>query len=86
MTHSNHKPCGSDEWRAVVRDSILPWALGTPTSATTSSRSARDMREPRQTFVAELVPRAATDRYKIRPTPMAQSWLPVPTAAVSAKF
>ena len=23
-----HKLCGSDEWRAVVRDSILPWALG----------------------------------------------------------
>lgn len=23
-----HKQCGSDEWRAVVRDSILPWALG----------------------------------------------------------
>jgi ubiquinone/menaquinone biosynthesis C-methylase UbiE len=32
MRHSegvneNHKQCGSDEWRAVVRDSILPWAL-----------------------------------------------------------
>ena len=23
-----HKQCGSDEWRAVIRDSILPWALG----------------------------------------------------------
>jgi SAM-dependent methyltransferase len=23
-----HKLCGSDEWRAVVRDEILPWALG----------------------------------------------------------
>jgi SAM-dependent methyltransferase len=23
-----HKLCGSDEWRAVVRGSILPWALG----------------------------------------------------------
>ena len=23
-----HKLCGSDEWRAVVRDSMLPWALG----------------------------------------------------------
>lgn len=23
-----HKQCGSDEWRAVVRESILPWALG----------------------------------------------------------
>jgi SAM-dependent methyltransferase len=33
MRHSegvneNHKQCGSDEWRAVVRDTILPWALG----------------------------------------------------------
>lgn len=26
--NENHKLCGSDEWRAVVRDSILPWALG----------------------------------------------------------
>jgi len=26
--NENHKQCGSDEWRAVVRDSILPWALG----------------------------------------------------------
>jgi SAM-dependent methyltransferase len=26
--NENHKKCGSDEWRAVVRDSILPWALG----------------------------------------------------------
>jgi SAM-dependent methyltransferase len=25
--NENHKQCGSDEWRAVVRDSILPWAL-----------------------------------------------------------
>ena len=23
-----HKLCGNDEWRGVVRDSILPWALG----------------------------------------------------------
>jgi ubiquinone/menaquinone biosynthesis C-methylase UbiE len=23
-----HTLCGSDEWRAVVRDSIIPWALG----------------------------------------------------------
>ena len=23
-----HRQCGSDEWRAVIRDSILPWALG----------------------------------------------------------
>lgn len=22
-----HKRCGSDEWRAVIRESILPWAL-----------------------------------------------------------
>lgn len=26
--NENHKQCGSDEWRARVRDSILPWALG----------------------------------------------------------
>jgi SAM-dependent methyltransferase len=26
--NENHKHCGSDEWRAVVRDSVLPWALG----------------------------------------------------------
>jgi ubiquinone/menaquinone biosynthesis C-methylase UbiE len=26
--NENHKKCGSDEWRAVVRDTILPWALG----------------------------------------------------------
>jgi len=26
--NENHKQCGSDEWRALVRDSILPWALG----------------------------------------------------------
>jgi SAM-dependent methyltransferase len=26
--NENHKQCGSDEWRQVVRDSILPWALG----------------------------------------------------------
>jgi ubiquinone/menaquinone biosynthesis C-methylase UbiE len=26
--NENHKQCDSDEWRAVVRDSILPWALG----------------------------------------------------------
>lgn len=23
-----HRRCGSDEWRAVVRDHILPWAIG----------------------------------------------------------
>jgi SAM-dependent methyltransferase len=26
--NENHKKCGSDEWRALVRDTILPWALG----------------------------------------------------------
>jgi ubiquinone/menaquinone biosynthesis C-methylase UbiE len=26
--NENHRKCGSDEWRAVVRDAILPWALG----------------------------------------------------------
>ena len=26
--NENHRQCGTDEWRAVVRDSILPWALG----------------------------------------------------------
>jgi len=26
--NENHKQCGSDEWRALVRDSILPWAIG----------------------------------------------------------
>lgn len=26
--NENHKCCGSDEWRAVVRDSLLPSALG----------------------------------------------------------
>jgi SAM-dependent methyltransferase len=26
--NENHQHCGSDEWRAVVRDNILPWALG----------------------------------------------------------
>jgi SAM-dependent methyltransferase len=25
--NENHKQCGSDEWRALVRESILPWAL-----------------------------------------------------------
>ena len=23
-----HKQCGSDEWRAMVRDTILPWSIG----------------------------------------------------------
>jgi SAM-dependent methyltransferase len=27
--NENHKQCGSDEWRAIIRDTILPWALGT---------------------------------------------------------
>jgi SAM-dependent methyltransferase len=26
--NENHRKCGSDEWRSVVRDAILPWALG----------------------------------------------------------
>jgi SAM-dependent methyltransferase len=26
--NENHKVCGSDEWRAIIRDSILPWAIG----------------------------------------------------------
>ncbi len=26
--NENHRHCGSDEWRALIRDSILPWALG----------------------------------------------------------
>jgi len=26
--NENHRQCGSDEWRAFVRDTILPWALG----------------------------------------------------------
>jgi ubiquinone/menaquinone biosynthesis C-methylase UbiE len=26
--NENHRQCGSDEWRALVRESILPWALG----------------------------------------------------------
>jgi len=26
--NENHKKCGSDEWKAVVRESIIPWALG----------------------------------------------------------
>ncbi|MBO0728065.1 MAG: class I SAM-dependent methyltransferase [Acidimicrobiaceae bacterium] len=26
--NENHKRCGSDEWRALMRESILPWALG----------------------------------------------------------
>jgi ubiquinone/menaquinone biosynthesis C-methylase UbiE len=25
--NENHRKCGSDEWRAVVREAILPWAL-----------------------------------------------------------
>ncbi len=26
--NENHRQCGSAEWRALIRDSILPWALG----------------------------------------------------------
>jgi SAM-dependent methyltransferase len=26
--NSNHDFCGSDEWRDIVRDEIIPWALG----------------------------------------------------------
>jgi SAM-dependent methyltransferase len=26
--NENHVMCGSEEWRALVRESILPWALG----------------------------------------------------------
>lgn len=26
--NEDHKQCGSDEWRAQVRDVILPWVLG----------------------------------------------------------
>ena len=26
--NKNHEHCGSDEWRQVVRDEILPWAMG----------------------------------------------------------
>jgi SAM-dependent methyltransferase len=26
--NENHRQCGSDEWRALIRESILPWALG----------------------------------------------------------
>lgn len=26
--NENHKRCGSDEWRQLIRDTILPWALG----------------------------------------------------------
>jgi SAM-dependent methyltransferase len=26
--NENHRQCGSDEWRALIRDGILPWALG----------------------------------------------------------
>lgn len=25
--NENHKQCGSDEWRALARETILPWAL-----------------------------------------------------------
>lgn len=26
--NENHKRCGSDEWRQLIRETILPWALG----------------------------------------------------------
>jgi protein-L-isoaspartate O-methyltransferase len=26
--NENHKVCGSDEWRAHIREEVLPWALG----------------------------------------------------------
>lgn len=26
--NKSHEVCGSDEWRAVVRESMLPWAIG----------------------------------------------------------
>jgi len=26
--NENHKVCGSDEWRAYIRDEVLPWILG----------------------------------------------------------
>lgn len=26
--NENHKQCGSDEWRALVRETMLPWAIG----------------------------------------------------------
>lgn len=26
--NKSHEACGNDEWRALVRDSILPWAVG----------------------------------------------------------
>jgi SAM-dependent methyltransferase len=26
--NESHEMCGSDEWRAMVRDTILPWAIG----------------------------------------------------------
>lgn len=26
--NKSHEICGSDEWRAVVRDSMIPWAIG----------------------------------------------------------
>lgn len=28
VVNENHKQCGSDEWRAMVRSTILPWAVG----------------------------------------------------------
>jgi ubiquinone/menaquinone biosynthesis C-methylase UbiE len=28
MVNEAHRVCGSDEWRQLIRDTILPWALG----------------------------------------------------------
>ena len=28
QVNKNHERCGSDEWRTVVRESMLPWAIG----------------------------------------------------------
>lgn len=28
QVNKSHEMCGSEEWRGVVRDSILPWAIG----------------------------------------------------------
>jgi SAM-dependent methyltransferase len=28
FVNKSHEMCGSEEWRAVVRDSMLPWAIG----------------------------------------------------------
>jgi SAM-dependent methyltransferase len=28
VVNENHKVCGSDEWRAHIREEVLPWAIG----------------------------------------------------------